>query len=70
MILVYATTDGERYLQKKRALTSFTGPARDTYAAIDVPSGNFRTVTAPEERERYANEARRMAENHDPTDTI
>ena len=26
VILVYATTDGERYLRKERALTSFAGP--------------------------------------------
>ena len=41
VIAVYATTDGERYLRKERALTSFTGPARDTYAATDAPAENF-----------------------------
>jgi hypothetical protein len=70
VILLYATADGERYLRKERALTSFTGPARDTYAAIRAPPENFGAVTDPEERERYAAEAERMAEEHDPTDTI
>jgi hypothetical protein len=70
VILVYATTDGERYLRKERALTSFTGPARDTYAATDAPAENFGDVTDSEERERYAAEARRMATQHDPTDTV
>lgn len=70
VILVYATTDGERYLRKERALTSFTGPARETYAAIDVPPEKFGTVIDPEERDRYAAEAKRMAAAHDPTDTV
>ena len=70
VILVYATTDGERYLRKERALTSFIGPARDTYAATDAPAENFGDVTDSEERERYAAEARRMATQHDPTDTV
>ncbi|MFQ3320223.1 MAG: hypothetical protein ACI80F_002301, partial [Natronomonas sp.] len=29
IILTYATPDGERYLRKERALTSFTGAARE-----------------------------------------
>ena len=70
VILVYATRDGERYLRKERALTSFTGPTRDTYAAIDAPAERFGSVIDPAERERYAAEAMRMAEGHDPTDTV
>lgn len=70
VILVYATPDGERYLRKERALTSFTGPARDTYAAVDAPPENFGTVVDSDERERYAAEAKRMAARHDPTDTV
>jgi len=70
VILVYATPDGERYVRKERALTSFTGPERDTYAAIDAPVENFGAVVDPAERERYAAEATRMAAKHDPTDTV
>ena len=68
IILVYATTDGERYLRKERALTSF-GDHRDTTAAIDADPGNLGRVDSAD-RERYAAEARRMAEQHDPDDHI
>lgn len=36
IILIYATPDGERYFRKERALTSFTGPGRETTAAVTV----------------------------------
>jgi len=68
VILVYATLDGERYLRKERALTSF-GDRRDTTAAIDADPGNL-GETGEEKREQYAAEATRMAEQHDPADTI
>ena len=35
IILTYATTDGEQYFRKERALTSFTD-VRDTTAAVDA----------------------------------
>jgi len=68
IILVYATPDGERYFRKERALTSFTD-VRDTTAAVDVDPGNLGAVE-PEKRERYAAEASRIAENHDPDDVV
>jgi len=68
IILVYATPDGERYFRKERALTSFTD-VRDTTAAVDVDPGNLGEVE-PEKRERYAAEATRIAENHDPDDVV
>lgn len=70
IILVYATPDGERYLRKERALTSFTGAARETYAALDVPEEKLGDVTDPDTCDRYASEATRMAAVHDPDDTI
>jgi len=70
IILVYATPDGRRYFRKERALTSFTTDVRETTAAVDVPPHNLGTVTDDDERERYAAEAARMAENYDPDDTI
>ena len=70
IILVYATPDGEQYLRKERALTSFTGPERSTYAAIDVSPDQLEPVDDPDTRERYAVEATRMAADHDPDDTI
>ncbi|QKY18965.1 hypothetical protein B4589_000725 [Halolamina sp. CBA1230] len=68
VILVYATPDGERYLRKERALTSF-GDERDTTAAIDADPGNLGR-TDDEKREQYADEAERMAAQHDPDDLI
>ncbi|WP_415382373.1 hypothetical protein [Halosimplex sp. TS25] len=70
IILVYATPDGERYFRKERALTSFTSDIRETTAAVDVSPNNLGTVTDPEERERYATEAARMAETYDPDDPV
>lgn len=70
IILTYATPDGERYFRKERALTSFTGAARETTAAIDADSDNLGTVDDPDRREQYAAEARRMADLHDPDDPI
>ncbi|MFW6449199.1 MAG: hypothetical protein ACOC0X_06620 [Halobacteriota archaeon] len=69
VILVYATTDGRRYFRKERALS---GPndVRETTAALDVPEHNLGPVLDEDERERYADEASRMAEAHDPDDPV
>jgi len=69
IILVYATPDGRRYYRKERALTSFTD-VRETTAAVDVSPDNLGTVEDDEERERYAAEAARMAEEHDPDEAV
>ena len=68
VILVYATPDGERYLRKERALTSF-GDHRDTTADIDADPNNL-GETGEDKLEQYAAEAARMANQHDPEDTI
>jgi len=70
IILTYATPDGTRDYRKERALTSFTGDSRETTAAVAVSPSNLGTVTDPETRERYAAEASRMRERHDPDDSI
>ncbi|ADJ17189.1 hypothetical protein [Halalkalicoccus jeotgali] len=70
IILIYATPDGERYFRKERALTSFTGPARETTAAVTVDPGNLGSVDTADQREQYATEAQRMAKIHDPDDPI
>lgn len=69
IILTYATPDGSRYYRKERALTSF-GDVRETTAAVDVEPRNLGAVDDADERERYAAEASRMAEVHDPDDPI
>lgn len=70
VILIYATPDGSRVLRKERALTSFTGPARTTTAAVDAASQNLDTVDDADLRERYAAEAERMRDAHDPDEPI
>jgi len=69
IILTYATTDGERYFRKERALTSF-GDQRDTTAAVTVEPHNLGRVEDPDRRDRFAAEAKRMADVHDPDDLI
>lgn len=69
IILTYATTDGTQYFRKERALTSFTD-TRDTTAAVDVDPDNLGSVDEESEREQYAAEATRMANEHDPDDPI
>ncbi|MFQ3319263.1 MAG: hypothetical protein ACI80F_001325, partial [Natronomonas sp.] len=69
IILTYATPDGERYLRKERALTSFTGAARETKAALDVAPDDL-ARTPPEDREYFADAAGRTAERHDPDDAV
>ncbi|MFB6161282.1 MAG: hypothetical protein ABEJ61_08930 [Haloferacaceae archaeon] len=69
IILTYATPDGERYFRKERALTSFSD-VRDTTAAVDADPDNLGPVDDPDLRARYAAEAGRMREVHDPDDVI
>ncbi|KZN25232.1 hypothetical protein A4G99_01560 [Haladaptatus sp. R4] len=70
IILVYATPDGKRYFRKERALTSFTGAARETTAALDVSPDQLGTVEDEETRERYATEASRMMDEYAPDDAV
>jgi hypothetical protein len=70
IILTYATPDGERSFRKERALTSFTGDERGTTAALDVSPSNLSSVDDPEKRERFATEVERMADTHDPSETV
>jgi hypothetical protein len=69
IILTYATLDGERYLRKERALTSFTGPGRETKAALDVSPSELGEASA-DEREYLAQAAQRTAERNDPDDAV
>jgi len=70
IILTYATPDGSRSFRKERALTSFSGEARGTNVALDVSPDDLSQETDPEIRSRYADEAQRMASEHDPNDTL
>jgi hypothetical protein len=70
IIITYATPDGRRDFRKERALTSFTGTRRETPVSLEVDTSDLGTVSDPETRERYAAEADRMAEKHDPGDDL
>ncbi len=71
LVIVYATPDGSRYLQKERAFNRFgTGPGPEVTAAITVESERLTPVTDAETRDRYANEVERMRERHEPDDPV
>ena len=70
LVIVYATPDGKRYLQKERAFNRFGGRAPDVTAAIEADPEELAPVDDPETRERYAGEAERMMDRHDPDDSV
>lgn len=68
VVLVYATPDGERSLRKELASTMLQ---RTTVtAAVEAEPSDLGTVEDPETRERYAEEVRRVRDEHDPDDPI
>jgi hypothetical protein len=72
LVVVYATPDGERYLQKEWAYNRFGGGAAgpSVTAARTVSPDRLTPVDDPETRERYAVEAARMSGRHDPDDSV
>ena len=71
LVIRYATPDGESYLQKERAVPSFSRAAvPEVTAAIEVDPERLNAVDDPETRERYVTEAERMRERHDPDDVV
>jgi len=70
IILVFATLDGEQAYRKERALTSFTGPAHETPVSLEVDPDDLSDVSDPARRERFASEAIRKADEHDPGDAL
>lgn len=70
IILTYATPDGKRYFRKERALTSFTGSARETTAAVDVEPDNLGHVEDTDQQAQYAAEVDRVIDRHEPDDPI
>jgi hypothetical protein len=69
IISTYATPDGERYYRQERALTTFSGTDSGTPVAREVAASNLGT-SDPDDRERYAAEAARMAERHEPDERL
>jgi hypothetical protein len=70
VVLVYATPDGSQAFRKERALPSFTGEARETTVGLCVSPDNLADVTDEERRKRFAAEASRMSDEHQPDDEI
>lgn len=69
IILVYATLDGERYIRKERAVTSYTN-IPETTAAITMPLTETASVQDDQTRRQYANQARQMRDRHEPDNRI
>ncbi|PYZ03254.1 hypothetical protein C8039_13630 [Halogeometricum sp. wsp3] len=69
IILAYATPDGDQYLRKERALTSFSD-VRETTAAVDADPDNLGSVDDEDLQAQSLPERSRMADEHDPDDAI
>ncbi|MFB6097400.1 MAG: hypothetical protein ABEJ74_08430 [Haloferacaceae archaeon] len=71
LVIVYATPDGSQYVQKEWAFNRHgAGDAPRVTAAVDVATDRLDPVDGAETRDRYATEAQRMAEKHDPDDVV
>jgi len=70
IVLSYATPDGERRLRKEQSASIVAQPGRRITAARDVDPERLTAVDEDATRERYAMEAARMAERHDPDDEV
>jgi hypothetical protein len=66
--LVYATPDGDRQLTKQLSTNLLMQKA--VTAAVDVEPDRLEPVDDAETRERYAAEAARMADQHDPDEEV
>ena len=68
IILKYATPEGDRVFRRELAAQAIDMDA--VTAAKDVSPDDLETVDETATRERYAAEAARMADKHDPDETI
>lgn len=66
---VYATTDGTQQLRKELSATLLQQRSEPMTAAIDAEAADLAPVD-PDEQQRYATEARSVAERNDPDDPI
>lgn len=67
--LLYATTDGERVLRRQFSAESLRRRDDGVAASVTDDGGNLQ-ASDPEDRDRYAAEASRMADEHDPDDAV
>ncbi|NHN60532.1 hypothetical protein [Halorussus rarus] len=68
IVLKYATPEGDRIF--RRELAAQAVDTDSVTAARDVSSDDLEAVGEADVRERYATEAARMADEHDPDDTV
>ena len=68
--LTYATADGDRSFTRQTSLETMHRGGGGATAATEVDDDRLDAVDDPETRERYAAEATRMAERHDPDDEV
>jgi hypothetical protein len=66
--LVYATPDGDRQLRMQRSSNMLR--TADVTAGMTVESDRLAPVTDDADRKRYAAEAERMQDRHDPDDAV
>jgi len=66
--LVYATTDGERAIQRQRSTNALQRAG--VTAATTVEHESLDPVDDEQTRKQYAEEAERMADRHDPDDAV
>jgi hypothetical protein len=66
--IVYATPDGDRAVTKQRSEQMLT--RTDVTAAETVDPDTLEAVEDDDLRERYAAEATRMRDSHDPDDAV
>ena len=66
--LVYATPDGSRRLLRERSAAQLG--QYDVTAGTDADEDRLEPVEDADRRDRYAAEAERMADRHDPGDTV
>lgn len=64
--LTYATTDGERVYRRQM---SAEAPGSSVTAAVDVEADRLEDA-AEDDVDRFASEARRMADRHEPDETV
>jgi hypothetical protein len=69
IVLEYATEDGERVYRKELSAAVMQQRGTTVTAGVAVDPDDLAPV-APEDVPRYATEATRMAEAHDPDDEV
>lgn len=67
--LVYATADGAYSLQRQRS-TNVLRQTGGVTTAIEADAERLQRVEDADTREQYAEEAGRMADRHDPDETV